>query len=180
MIDKIVLLYSGGLDSTLLIHLAKSMGLDVLCLGVNYGQKHAHELEKASKICQTLDLEYMELKIQLPVESKLTGNLTTEYSDVSEWYVPSRNLIFVSLAASMAESKGIDTIWIGANYADRVNLFPDCYQEWIVGVNELLKRNGSIHIQVEAPLLGFTKERTQQLAKYFGIKDEEVHSGYGK
>jgi 7-cyano-7-deazaguanine synthase len=178
--QSILILYSGGLDSTILIYLAKILDLSTYCLGIDYGQKHIRELEKARRICASYELPYKEVKVDLPVQSRLTGGLEKEYTNVSEWYVPSRNFIFIALAASVSESEGINTIWLGANYADRLNQFPDCYQEWLVALNALLKINGSYPIQVEAPLMGLTKERVQELANFFGIIDEEVHSGYSE
>lgn len=177
---KVLILYSGGLDSTILIMWAKQIGLSVYCLGVNYHQKHVRELEKAKVLCDRYAISYLQIDIPLNTHSKLTDGAQKKYENVSEWYVPSRNLLFVALAASHAESLGIDRIWLGANYDDRLNLFPDCYQEWIVKTNELLKINASYPITLEAPLLGFTKEHIQMWASYLGIKNEEVHSGYNE
>jgi len=177
---KVLLLYSGGLDSSVLLHLAQQIGMAPHCLGIDYGQKHIRELEKAELFCNAYGIPYQRSDIQLEVHSRLTGDLQSEYKGVSEWYVPSRNLMFISIAASHAENFGIDLIWLGANYDDRLNLFPDCSQEWIVKVNELLKINASYPITVEAPLLGFPKERVQMLANHLGIKEEEVHSGYSE
>jgi len=182
MVKKdLVLLYSGGLESRYLLHLALQLSLKPFCVLVDYGQKHIAELTTAVSICIQLEIEYEIVKLTIPkVESKLTGNFQTTYEGVSEWYVPSRNLIFVSLAASMAESRGIDTIWYGASYSDRVNIFPDCYQDWVVAVNKVLVKNGSKKIQLVAPLMGMPKELIQELAKIAGIKNEEVFSGYGE
>jgi 7-cyano-7-deazaguanine synthase len=177
--QKVLLLFSGGLDSTLLLKLALDLGFEPICLGFNYGQIHLAELTKARDLCNELGVLYRTLEIPLQ-GSKLTDD-DVSYEGVSEWHVPARNLVFISLAASYAESKGIDLIWYGANYADRLGLFPDCYQEWIVKLNDLLAINGSLKIRVEAPLIGWSKELIEAYAeKRFDLTKNKVHSGYGR
>jgi len=175
----LILLFSGGLDSTLLLAMASEMSMRPLCILFDYGQHHVEELEYAVKTCDDYNAQYLKFKIGLPVDSKLTGDSKT-YEGVSEWHVPSRNLIFMSMAVSVAEDKGIPLIWFGANYEDREKLFPDCYQEWIYSLNQLLSINGSMKIKVEAPLLGMSKETIKQLAHYYSINEKDVFSGYGK
>jgi 7-cyano-7-deazaguanine synthase len=179
MSKRIVLLYSGGFDSSLLLSMALKVDYEPLCLLIDYGQIHIDELKYAEKFCQKLKVNHITISVTLPVASKLTdGNAV--YDGVSEWHVPSRNMIFVSLAASIAESERISTIWYGPNYEDREALFPDCYQEWVYSVNKVLAINGSAPIVLEAPLLGMSKELIIRLAKSYGIDNKEVYSGYGK
>lgn len=177
---KPVILYSGGLDSRVLLELAVQAQAEPFCIVFAYGQQHIREIEVAQRTCTKIGVPIKVVNLDLKgIQSKLTDG-SQPYSNVSEWYVPSRNLIFTAIAASYAESLGRDRIWIGANYEDRVNLFPDCYQEWIVQANVLFRINGSYPIQVEAPLLGFTKPMVQMLARILKIENEEVLSGYGK
>lgn len=176
----LVLLFSGGYDSTLLLLVAQSIGYTPLCVLINYGQKHVEELSSAIALCEKHDVEYVVIKMELPVASALTTEESKTYEGVSPWHVPARNLIFVSLAASIAESRDIPLIWFGANYEDREKLFPDCYQEWVFHLNNLLAVNGSMKVYVEAPLLGMTKESIKKLASTYNINENEVFSGYGK
>lgn len=176
----LLLLFSGGLESRYLLHLASQMLYKPYCLLIDYGQKHGKELEYAISVCNNLRIPFEVVNVLWNTNSALTGDKETKYDNVSPWYVPARNLIFVSVAAGVAESKGIDTIWIGANYDDRINQFPDCSQEWVVSINETLQKSLSRPVRVIAPLLGFTKEMVWALAEQAGIKKEEVFSGYGK
>lgn len=176
----LLVLFSGGADSVLLIEFAIYTGKAPYCVLVDYGQKHIEELEFAVKFCKKRKLEYQVVRVEnLGVESKLTQGEGFSYEGVSEWYVPSRNLIFIALAASIAESKGIEKIWYGADFSDRLGLFPDCYQEWIVKLNELLAINSSRKVTVEAPLLGFTKEFVLNFLEGSNIDRTEFFSGYG-
>ena len=174
-----ILLFSGGMDSTLLLKMAIQMGYDPYCLIFDYGQKHIKEIEFAQKQCLDNKIAFDILCVPLKVHSKLLDG-TSPYKDVSPYHVPGRNLIFLSIAASIAESRGIDLIWYGANYEDRKNLFPDCYQEWIYRLNQLFEINGSLKVRVEAPLLGMTKETIGLLKETYNIKDTEIFSGYGE
>ena len=176
---NLLLLFSGGYDSTLLLKLALDMNYDPYCLLINYGQTHIQELNFAKVLCKENNVDWEIVFIDLPIPSNLTQEAKT-YEGVSPWHVPARNLIFIALAASIAEGKGIPLIWYGANYEDREHLFPDCYQGWIYAVNNLLSINGSMKITVEAPLLGMTKDTIKKLAYIYNITDEKVFSGYGQ
>ena len=181
MKDKeVIILFSGGFDSTLLLEMALSIGMRPHCLLIDYGQVHKQELTFAVKSCEHHKVTYEIIKINLKVKSKLTDGVE-QYEGVSEWHVPARNGIFVMLAASIAESMGVDLIWYGANYPDREARFPDCYQEWVYSMNQLLQKNGSRTIVLEAPLLGMSKELIKGLAtELFNITDKIVFSGYGE
>lgn len=178
--ENLILLFSGGADSTLLLDLAIKLNYHPLCILIDYGQSHIEELNFAKASCIYYQTSFQIVTLgNLGINSKLTGK-PAEYKGVSEWHVPSRNLMFISIAASIAENYGIDLIWYGANYEDREHLFPDCYQEWVFSVNELLKRNGSMKITVEAPLLGMSKNTITQLCALHGITNNQIFSGYGK
>jgi 7-cyano-7-deazaguanine synthase len=177
---QVVLLYSGGLDSTLLLHMAKTLELDPIALLIFYGQKHVRELESAVRNCNKLQVPYRKMQIDLnSVNSGLTGaNVVGMYQGVSPWHVPGRNTIFVGLALSLAESIGAGKIWYGANMSDFYNDFADCKQEWIGRMGMVTKVAGSYPIELEAPLLGMTKTTIEAMAKSLSISLEDVHSGY--
>jgi len=179
-IYNLVLLLSGGLDSALLLEMAKMCGWNPYCLLIDYGQKHVAELDFATQLCLKYEVAHSTVSIGgLDVASKLIDG-DAKYAGVSEWHVPARNLIFIGIAVSFAESRGIPLIWYGANYEDREHLFPDCYQEWVYNVNKLLEMNGSMIVKVEAPLLGMQKETIKRLALRYDITNDKVFSGYGE
>jgi len=179
--ENVVILFSGGADSVLLLEMAKRVGLKPFCLMIDYGQKHLEELSFALKYLTEANIRSQVVKITgLNVDSGLTGDGEKgRYEGVSIYHVPGRNSIFLSLAFSVAESRGISEIWYGPDFSDRIGLFPDCYQDYVVKINELFKVAGSKPIAVYAPLLGLTKEMVLKMLDSFGVDRSKLFSGYG-
>lgn len=175
----IVMLYSGGADSRLMLELAKRMNKKVFAVLIDYGQRHKQELEFAKKILEENKVPYQVVKIEgLKLHSKLLDGIIVA-DNVNEHYVPARNTWMLGIALAFADSLNAKEVWYGADYSDRVNLFPDCYQEYVVRYNELAKCALSRSVQIKAPLLGIPKEDVRKLLKAFGVKEEEYFSGYG-
>jgi len=190
IIDRSVLvMFSGGADSVYMFQIAGQMYRPE-CINtciVNYGQKHSQELYVARNFLQDNKANFNKLfelnisDISKHLRSKLIDDSGVKYEGVSEWHVPGRNLMFLSMAYAICESNNIDKIWIGCDFSDRLGLFPDCYQEWVVKVNELFKMNGSKEVNVVAPLLGMTKEMiTTLLDEQYNIEMNDIYSGYGE
>jgi len=178
---NLVILYSGGADSLLMIKLAEMAGKNPYCVLVDYGQKHVEELTYARKQLDDMGVSYQLIKIDnLGVDSGLTGEQTEgRWKNVHPMNVPARNTIFIGLAMSVAENMGIDEVWYGADWSDRINLFPDCYQEYVVKMNEVSSISGVKPISIVAPLLGMSKELILQILEYqFGYTEKSMHSGY--
>jgi len=180
MNDRIVLLYSGGADSRLLLHFACNMKKQPLCVLVNYGQK-MNELKYAHNHMKQFNIEYKQVTVNIDINSGLTGNLSPSlYSNVNSMNVPGRNTLLISIAYSIAEANNIREIWYGANMSDRNNLFPDCYQEFIVKMNSILESTPSFKIELKAPLLGWTKDMVLDYLESIGVSKEDIFSGYEK
>lgn len=182
MNEDLVMLYSGGADSRLMLHFALEMKRKPFCILIDYGQKHIRELMYAEEQLSKLKIPYQIITISgLDIPSGLTGELLEDmYEGVNPMNVPGRNTIFIALAYSVAESKGITEIWYGPDYSDRMNLFPDCYQDYVFKMNEVLQVAGVRPLTLKAPLLGWTKE---MIVKYLeDIVDvnveKELYGGY--
>jgi len=177
----LVILYSGGSDSYLLLKLALQFKRVPHCVLINMGQKNIKELEYARKQLLENGVCFDEIEIKgLNISSGLVGDMISgKYDGVNPMNVPGRNTLFISLAYSIAESMGISEIWFGANYQDRLNLFPDCYQEYVVAMNNVLSVAPSKPIKLYAPLLGWTQEMVYKyLNNVFNVKPSEFYSGY--
>jgi len=182
MSEDLVILFSGGADSRLMIEMALKAGKKPYGVLVDYGQLHAQELESASAQLNKLQIPHRVVSIQnLGVNSGLTGSGEKGmYEGVHEMHVPARNMMFVGIATSIAESMGIDTIWYGADWSDYLNKFPDCMQEWFGRMNTVLEINGPNPIKLEAPISGLSKEMVVAILKGLGVSEDEIFSGYGE
>ena len=177
----LVVLYSGGADSTLLLKLAESMGRKVFAVMIDYGQVIKEELEYAEKYLEKNEIEFKKVSISgYDVKSGLTTGEKGIYNGVHEMNVPARNTIFLSIAAGIAESKGVKEVWYGADWSDREHLFPDCYSEYIFNLNKVFEIAFSYPIKVYAPLLGFTKDMVLKVLESYGITKDKLYSGYGE
>jgi len=180
--SNLILLYSGGADSRLMLQFAMDLGRKPHCVLIDYGQKHIKELMYAIGQLKDLNISYQVVKIDgLNINSGLTGSLDDQrWENVHAMNVPGRNTIFIGIAYSIAENMDIDEIWYGPDYSDAENKFPDCYQDYVVRMNKVLEVSGVRPLKLRAPLLGWTKEMIiQYLREVCEINvDAELHSGY--
>jgi len=134
---KAVILLSGGLDSATVLAMAKDQGYECYALSFNYGQRHAAELNAATKVVSTFSvIEHKTIDLDL---TQIGGSALTDNNiDVPEsatdgipvTYVPARNTIFLSYALAWAEVLEINNIFIGINAVDYSG-YPDCRPEYI-------------------------------------------------
>ena len=166
MKEAIVLL-SGGLDSTTTLYMALDQGYKCNCLIFDYNQRHKKEILQAKKIARKSRSPYKIIKISFPWKGSSLldkdmrlpsgGNVSEKANDIPSTYVPSRNTIFLSIAASWAEAIGVDIIFIGANAVD-FSGYPDCRREYFELFNKILKEGtkagvGGKPIRIETPLI---------------------------
>ncbi len=183
MAEAVVLL-SGGLDSSTVLAMACERGHEVVALTFDYGQKHKRELNSARKIAKHFKVKE-HLVVPLNIGELLTSSLTSETmeipqrqsldkagSEIPSTYVPSRNIIFLSIAASVAESRGARAVFIAANSVD-FSGYPDCTPEFISAFQKVLDvgtkaGKAGIGIRVEAPIL--TKSKAEIIKEAMRLK----------
>ena len=171
-----MVLFSGGVDSSTCLAIAvDKYGADeVLCLSVSYGQKHSKELSAAKAVAahygvklKTLDLAsiYENSNCSLlrnsdediPLESYGEQLKKTGGAPVST-YVPFRNGLFLSCAASVALSFGCGEIFYGAHSDDAAgNAYPDCSQDFNDSINRAIYLGSGSRLRVTAPFIGMNK-----------------------
>lgn len=177
MKPDLIILFSGGADSVWMLERALRSGHKPYCVLVDYDQNHKIELEFAKRYLNEKSVPSQIVKLHgLGLRSGLTTGEKSLYDDVHEMYVPSRNLMFVSIAASIAENLNISVIWYGANFSD--NAFPDCRVEWVSGMNYVLNINGSSSIDLVAPALWTSKEDIIKDLEAMNIDMDKIFSGY--
>jgi len=172
MSEAIVLL-SGGLDSATLLAMAKEKGYDVVALTFDYGQKHKRELDSARKIAKQLKVNE-HIVIPLDLGKLLRSSLTQKSlaipdgrseedgpAGIPSTYVPARNIVFLSIATSIAESRGAERIFIGVNAVD-FSGYPDCTPYFIAAFQRAINvgtKSGKEGrpIRLETPLIHLSK-----------------------
>lgn len=169
--DKVLVLASGGLDSSVLVALYHSLGYDVHALYIDYNNKNKDiEYIKVMKLLRKLNIHESNLfttTIYLPWSK---GNCIKGKSGDSS-YVEMRNMIFLSLAVSCAEAKGISKVGIGCIDAFE---YSDTSKEFLS--NFSITTDASIGIKIEALLKNLTKQKVYELGMKLGIVLEDTHS----
>ena len=142
---RAVVLLSGGLDSYTAAAIVKADGYALQALTVNYGQRHARELEAARDVARALGVErHLELSVDLRAigASALTSNVDVprdrdlQEPGIPSTYVPARNTILLSLALAWAEALSVHDIVIGVNALDYSG-YPDCRPEFVAAFERL-------------------------------------------
>jgi 7-cyano-7-deazaguanine synthase len=173
---KAVILLSGGLDSSTTLYYAVARGYECHCLIFDYGQRHRKEIIQAKRIARVRGAQSVCVKISLPWKgSALLDNKISvprgralDAQDIPVTYVPGRNIIFLSFAASYAEAIGAKTIFIGANAVDYSG-YPDCRPEFIQTYQDMLAQGLKASfegnsIKVVTPLIHLSKAKIVKLA----------------
>lgn len=170
--SKVLILASGGLDSSVLLALYKSLNYDIYSLYIDYGNKnHVGELEHLAKIITKFNIEeshqlYHVLKIPWSQSSCIGGS--------GEEYVEMRNLIFISNAISIAQAKGINKVAVGFIKMEDDGYYEDTSPRFIENLNRLALE--SCNIQVVAPLHNLDKLNVYRLGKKLGVSLKDTFS----
>jgi 7-cyano-7-deazaguanine synthase len=186
--NKAVVLLSGGLDSSTTLYDTISRGFDCHCLIFDYGQRHKKEIRQAKAIARRARVPVVVIKISLPwkgsalLDKKISVPRTLNIKIIPVTYVPGRNIIFLSFAASYAEAIGATTIFIGANAVDYSG-YPDCRPEFIHAYQNMLQRGLKTSVEgrsikVAAPLIRLSKAQIVKLAVKLKVPLELTWSCY--
>ena len=163
---KAVVIYSGGMDSFTVLHLAKQQGFDVHALSFDYGQRHNKELAVAAAVCQQENIPHKVVDItainQLLQGSSLTSKdidiPTGDYADANmkSTVVPNRNMILLSLAIVYAVSLQANKVFYGAHSGDH-DIYPDCRPEFVDAINSVSALANYEPIEIVSPFLHDSK-----------------------
>lgn len=187
---KAVVLYSGGLDSTTCLAIARAEGFEPYAMSFAYGQRHQAELKVARDYARHMGAqEHMLVDFDL---RKIGGSALTSAievpkdgvgSDIPVTYVPARNTIFLSFALGWAEVLQSFDIYIGVNALDYSG-YPDCRPEYIAAFETLANLatkaavEGCGKYRIHTPLIDLTKAEIIRRGLELGVDYGKTHSCY--
>lgn len=158
---KVVVIYSGGMDSYTVLHRALRDGHDVYALSFHYGQKHAKELDYAARVCTKLSIPHKVVDIRA-INQLLAGSSLTDDIDIPQGHyeeasmkstvVPNRNMILLSLAIGYAVSIEAEAVYYGAHSGDHA-IYPDCRPEFVRKMNDVSLIANYEPVRIEVPYL---------------------------
>jgi 7-cyano-7-deazaguanine synthase len=164
--QKVVPIYSGGLDSTVLLYTLLSRGAKLHPLSINYGQRHVKEIEAAQTICERLGVE-LRVGDLSAIKPLIAGSSqTSDDVDVPDGHyaeesmkltvVPNRNMIMLSVAIGYAVSIKADAVAYGAHGGDHF-IYPDCRPEFAAAMDEAAMLCDWHQVRLLRPFMNYTK-----------------------
>lgn len=179
---KCVVPISGGLDSTVILHLALSQDFEVYPVSYDYGQKHKERelacaqrnvYRKTGQNTKVLDLKFFK-------DIVTTSALTNDDIDVAKTkdvlgdpqtvnYVPNRNMMMLSICTAYAESIGAETVFHGSALVDSQAGFWDGSKEFLDAINNVNELNRRTRIKIIAPLILKSKKDIVQMGVDLGV-----------
>ncbi|MBP6457227.1 MAG: 7-cyano-7-deazaguanine synthase QueC [Pseudoxanthomonas sp.] len=189
-----VVLLSGGMDSAVVLAIAREQGFEPYALSVRYGQRHTSELDAAADVAQLLGAaEHKVVHVDLRTlgGSALTDDAIAVPTDddghvigqgIPSTYVPARNTIMLSVALGWAEVLGSTDIFCGVNAVDYSG-YPDCRPEFIAAFERLANlatRSGveGGDIRIHAPLMTLSKGDIVRRGNALGVDFSRTVSCY--
>lgn len=193
-----LVLTSGGVDSTTALALAiDKYGKDhVIALSISYGQKHSKEIEAAKAVARHYDVEQLFLDLGLIFQYSNCSLLQQSTEDIPEesyaeqiernggetpvsTYVPFRNGLFLSAAASIALSRDCEVIYYGAHADDAAGFaYPDCSSVFNNAMNTAIYEGSGHQLRIEAPFVNKNKSDIVALGLRLNVPYELTWSCY--
>jgi len=188
---KAVVLYSGGLDSTTCLAIARAEGFEPAAISFAYGQRHAVELSKAREYAPKVGAAkhlVVDFDLRRMGGSALTADIAvpkgrTIDDSIPVTYVPARNTIFLSFALGWAEVLGAFDLFIGVNALDYSG-YPDCRPEYIQSFEQMANLatraavEGEGRYRIHTPLIDLTKAQIIRRGLDLGVDYALTHSCY--
>ena len=184
-----VVLLSGGLDSATALAIAREQGFSCYALSVDYGQRHAAELEAARRVARAGGAR--EHRVMCVDLAGIGGSALTDASiavpetpttGIPVTYVPARNTIMLALALAWAEVLGAQHVFIGVNVLDSSG-YPDCRPEFIAAFGALaaLATRAGVEgspCRVHTPLISWSKAEIIRAGTRLGVDYAQTVSCY--
>jgi len=185
--SKIVVLLSGGMDSTVLAHHLNDQGHELRALAFNYGQRHVREVQAAEAQADILKIPFSiadlaGLRDLLPGSSQTdptvavpTGHYTAE--NMKATVVPNRNMILLAIAVGHAIAHGCDAVAYAAHAGDHA-IYPDCRPEFVDALQLAVNLCDEKHIDLERPFIRMTKNQIVSLGQALHVPFQNTWTCY--
>lgn len=183
--SSVLVVYSGGLDSYTLLNKAMKKFDRIEAITFNYGQKHNKEIEYAKSNCVELNIKHE--VVNLDLENILAGSALVGDIDIPEGnydkekmkqtIVPNRNMIMISVAASLVIKNDIEYLWYAAHSGDH-EIYPDCRPEFIDKMAAVLEICDYHKIKFEAPFQNLSKNEIVATGLSMGLDYSKTWTCY--
>jgi 7-cyano-7-deazaguanine synthase len=184
---KTVAIFSGGLDSTVLLAHLLAEGDEVLALSVDYGQRHRRELDHARSIASQLGVRW-QLADLAGVRPLLAGSSQTSddvpvphghyaAENMKQTVVPNRNMIMLAVAAGWAISERADRLAYGAHGGDHT-IYPDCRPEFAAAVGQAIALADWHRVELYCPFIHSKKSDIVRRGAELGVDFASTWSCY--
>jgi len=185
-----VCIFSGGLDSSVLLHYLLKMKYSVYTLTFRYGQRHSNEVDYAKKHIEFLKSKGFSVSHKIVDLNGIkdlisVGALTGKEEVPHDFYtvdtqkqtiVPNRNMIFLAVAGGYAKTIGADVVCYAAHSSDYV-VYPDCRRSFVSALSSALCE-ATEGITIFAPFLDFLKKDVVGIGLKLGVPFELTWSCY--
>jgi 7-cyano-7-deazaguanine synthase len=189
-----VVLVSGGMDSAVVLAIAREAGFAAHALSVRYGQRHTSELDAADRVSRALGAvahKTVHVDLRSIGGSALTDDAIGVPTDddghvigqgIPSTYVPARNTIMLSVALGWAEVLGSTDLFCGVNAVDYSG-YPDCRPEFVAGFEALANLATKAGVEgsrfrVHAPLMRMSKGDIVREGLRLGVDFSQTVSCY--
>ena len=174
----VLVLFSGGQDSSTCIYWAQKEFASVEAVFFHYEQRHKVEYESVKHVTEKEGITLHELHVPAFKEiggTAMIDHITIEQGkyDLPNTFVPGRNIVFLTLAASLAYKRGIKDIVIGVNDADYSG-YPDCRLDFITSIQESLSKGLDYEISIHTPLQSMSKAEIWALSDRLGVMNDII------
>ncbi|GAB2661072.1 7-cyano-7-deazaguanine synthase QueC [Vibrio panuliri] len=177
--NKAVVVFSGGQDSTTCLVKALSEYDEVHAITFDYGQRHKLEIEVAQQLAQELGVKahkVMDVSLlnELAISSLTRDDIAVSHelqeNGLPNSFVPGRNILFLTLAGIYAYQVGAETIITGVCETD-FSGYPDCRDEFVKAMNQSLVVGMDKPLFIQTPLMWLNKAETWALADQYDALD---------
>jgi len=169
----VVVVFSGGQDSTTCLLSALKQYKTVHCITFDYNQRHRQEISVAKRLCHKLNVKHHHI-MAVPQLKQLTKNALTCHeldiesnADIPNTFVPGRNILFLTLASIYAYQVGAEILITGVCETDFSN-YPDCRSNFIQAHAHALSEGLGYPITIATPLMQLTKAQVWAMADQLG------------